>query len=140
MDFFSGFIGWRLNCIMNLCYLLFVYVSDMSEVLIVSDPGAMGWMPPDYRGWRVRTVASSGGRLPALTGLAVRSMRPETRVVVMVPPLRFEVLDRVFSSTASRVAPAAVRVSIGGPVKHYLQCGLRTEHLIKHTEYLMSSG
>ena len=40
------------------------------------------------------------------------------------PPLRFDLPDRLFGSTAPGAALAAARASIGGHVQHYLRCGL----------------
>ena len=56
----------------------------MDEVLLVSDSRALGWTPPRYPGWRIRTVGQPGARLATLTDRASESIRPETRVLVII--------------------------------------------------------
>ena len=77
-------IGWRFcmysEPVSSLVCVCFRYEGGPA----VSDPRAMGWLPPNYWGGKVRTIGRSGERLAALIGLARRSLRPETRVVMMV--------------------------------------------------------
>ena len=122
-------IGWHFACILNLCHPLFVYVSDMSEVLIVSGPRAVGWLHPNYWGGKVRNMGRSGGKIGSIDW----SDHGETEARDQCscdggPPLRFDVFNGLFGSTAQGVAPVAARASIGGSVKHYLQSGLRVAH------------
>ena len=123
---FWGFIWLALfACILNLCYLLFVYVPDMSKVLLVSDPHAMGWLPPNYWGEKVRTMGRSEERLAALIWPSTEKFETkETGSGDGSPPLRLGGFDGLLGSTAQGAAPDDAWASSGRPVKHYHQCGL----------------
>ena len=54
------------------------------ECLLVADSRIQGWLPPQYPGWRVRTLSRPGGQLSTILKLATESLRPATRMLVIM--------------------------------------------------------
>ena len=54
------------------------------ECLLVADSRVQGWLPRQYPGWTVRTVSRPGGQLATILKLATESLRPVTRMLVVM--------------------------------------------------------
>ena len=57
---------------------------SFGECLLVADSRIQGWLPMQYPGWTIRTVSRPGGHLSEILQIATASLRPETRMIIIM--------------------------------------------------------